>query len=103
MHEGAEVLRSQPLRIGVSTRALFDLEEEHSVFTSEGVQAYAALQLARESTPIKKGTGFEVIERLLALNEPDHRPYVEVILMSRNSPDLSLRAFNSIEKYNLAI
>jgi 5'-nucleotidase len=91
------------LRIGVSTRALFDLEEEHSVFVKDGVQAYAALQRDRENAIIKKGTGFEVIERLLALNDPDNQPYVEVILMSRNSPDLSLRAFNSIEKYNLSI
>jgi len=103
MSDGAEVLRSQPLRIGVSTRALFNLEEEHSVFVNDGVQAYAELQLARENTTIQKGTGFEVIERLLALNDAGNQPYVEVILMSRNSPDLSLRAFNSIEKYNLSI
>jgi hypothetical protein len=36
---------------------------------NEGVGAYAALQLERETTPIRKGSGFEVVERLLRLNE----------------------------------
>jgi 5'-nucleotidase len=98
-----ELLQETPLRIGVSTRALFNLEEEHSVFMTKGVRAYAELQLARENTLIGKGTGFEVVERLLRLNEPEERPYVEVVLLSQNSPDLSLRAFNSIEHYSLAI
>lgn len=101
--EDSENLRSTPLRIGISTRALFNLEEEHEVFVSQGVQAYSALQLSRESTLIERGTGFEVVERLLALNVPNSKPYVEVILLSRNSPDLSLRAFKSIEHYGLAI
>lgn len=96
-------LTQAPLRIGISTRALFNLEEEHSVFITDGVKAYATLQLERENVPIAKGSGFEVVERLLRLNKPDHPPFVEVILLSRNSPDLSLRAFNSIEKYGLQI
>lgn len=98
-----ETLRSQPLRIGISTRALFNLEEEHAVFQSQGVEAYSKLQLEREDTLIGKGPGFEVVERLLRLNEPDQKPYVEVFLLSRNSPDLSLRAFNSIDHYGLGI
>ncbi|MHC2275364.1 5'-nucleotidase [Bradyrhizobium diazoefficiens] len=98
-----ETLRSQPLRIGISTRALFNLEGEHAVFQSQGVDAYSALQLEREDTLIGKGPGYEVVERLLRLNEPDQKPYVEVFLLSRNSPDLSLRAFNSIEHYGLGI
>lgn len=98
-----EYLRLKPLRIGVSTRALFDLEEEHAVFVEKGVKAYAELQLKRENTLIERGCGFEVVDRLLQLNEPDEKPFVEVILLSQNSPDLSLRAFNSIENYDLAI
>ncbi len=103
MQNSKENLQQNPLRIGISTRALFDLEEEHDVFVREGVQSYAKLQLQREYELIKKGCGYEVVERLLKLNIPDELPFVEVILLSRNSPDLSLRAFNSIEKYNLAI
>lgn len=97
------ILRSQPLRIGISTRALFDLEEEHGVFERQGVKAYAEFQLKREEIIIRKGSGFDVVDRLLRLNEQGLDPYVEVILLSKNSPDLSLRAFNSIEKYNVSI
>ena len=103
MQNPKEILRAKPLRIGISTRALFDLEQEHFIFENEGVKAYAALQLERENTDIAMGCGFEVVKRLLELNEPDEKPYVEVILLSRNSPDLSLRAFRSIERYKLPI
>ncbi|TIQ28393.1 MAG: 5'-nucleotidase [Mesorhizobium sp.] len=99
----AAALRASPLRIGISTRALFDLEEEHRVFEERGVKAYAALQLERENIILGKGTGFEVVERLLALNDPDAPPYVEVILLSQNSPDLSLRAFKSIDHHGLVV
>lgn len=98
-----EELGAEPLRIGISTRALFNLEEEHKVFDEEGVEAYVDLQRKREDTLIKKGSGFQVVERLLKLNDKKGKPFVEVILMSRNSPDLSLRAFNSIEEYKLNI
>lgn len=96
-------LRLAPLKIGISTRALFNLEEEHTIFEREGVAAYAALQLKRENDVIAKGTGFEVVRRLLDLNVSGQKPYVEVFLISRNSPDLSLRAFKSIEEYGLSI
>jgi 5'-nucleotidase len=99
----ADSLRANPLRVGISTRALFDLEEEHRVFEDQGVQAYAAMQLNREDVILGRGAGFEVVERLLALNDPGMSPYVEVILLSQNSPDLSLRAFKSINHYGLAV
>lgn len=103
LDEKARLLQAAPLRIGISTRALFDLEEEHGVFVRDGVWAYADLQLKREGLRIGKGTGFDVIERLLRLNVDGKRPFVEVVLLSRNSPDLSLRAFNSIQSYGLGI
>jgi 5'-nucleotidase len=92
-----------PLVVGVSTRAMFDLAEEHRVFRQAGLSAYAALQLEREGQPLKRGAAFEVTRRLLALNENGKSPVVEVILLSKNSPDLSLRAFNSFEHYGLSI
>lgn len=98
-----KALKDHPLRIGISTRALFNLEAEHKVFKEQGVQAYAELQRKREDMAIAKGSGFQVIERLLKLNEKKEKPFVEVILMSRNSPDLSLRAFNSIKDFGLDI
>lgn len=96
-------LRSKPLRIGVSTRALFSLEIEHKIFEEEGVAAYCKYQLENEMEIIPEGAAFEIIKRLLSLNEIGHDPYIEIILMSKNSPDLSLRAFNSITKYGLNV
>ena len=87
----------------MSTRALFDLEAEHEVFATLGVRAYAELQRTREGDLVGKGAGFAVVERLLALNREGQRPFVEVVLLSRNSPDLSLRAFDSISRYALPI
>lgn len=89
--------------IGVSTRALFDLEEEHAVFEKQGLQAYASLQLERERIDPDPGAGFEVVRRLLSLNAAGQGDLVEVLLLSRNSPDLSLRAFNAIQRHGLSI
>lgn len=94
---------NEPLRIGISTRSLFDLEEEHNVFLNGGVSAYVQLQRERENELLKKGAAFGLVENLLQLNSVGERPVVEVILLSRNSPDLSLRAFRSIEDAGLAI
>jgi len=93
-----------PLIVGVSTRALFSLEEEHDVFVHEGEDAYCALQHDREAIPLGQGCAFEPIKRLLALNSRsgDHQ-LVEVVLLSRNPPDLALRAFRSCEHYKLPI
>jgi 5'-nucleotidase len=92
-----------PLVVGVSTRAMFDLTEEHRVFEQDGLEAYTALQRDREREPLKPGAAFEVTRRLLALNDIGSKPVVEVILLSKNSPDLSLRAFHSFEYYRLSI
>lgn len=96
-------LARAPLRVGISTRALFDLEAEHAVFATQGVEAYARLQRQREADPLEPGPGFAVVKRLLALNREGEAPYVEVVLLSRNSPDLSLRAFKSIQSHGLTI
>ena len=92
-----------PLTIGVSTRDMFDLEEENAIFEREGVASYIALQRAREKTPLKPGSAFEVVKRLLALNPVQGERLVDVIILSKNSPDLSLRAFNSFEHHRLPI
>ncbi len=90
--------------IGVSSRALFDLQAENEIFEREGVEAYCRYQVEHENEPLKPGPGFSLIQALLQLggkgkgSEP-----VEVIVMSRNNPDTSLRVFNSIRHYGLPI
>ncbi len=93
----------QRLVIGVSTRALFDLQTENRIFEEKGVEAYSAYQKDHEDEVLKPGPGFMLIKSLLSLNTPGQESRVEVILMSKNSPDISLRIFHSIESYGLKI
>jgi 5'-nucleotidase len=90
--------------IGVSSRALFDLTVENQIFEEQGLDAYQEYQISHENEVLGKGPGFSLIKNLLALNEllPEERP-VEVIIMSRNSTNTSLRVFNSIKHYGLDI
>ena len=90
--------------IGVSSRALFDLSVENAIFERDGVEAYCRYQIEHENEILKKGPGFGLIQALLKINElPGHEDKVEVIIMSHNSPDTSLRVFNSIKYYGLNI
>ncbi len=92
------------LVVGVSSRALFDLTYENTIFESEGVEAYCRYQVEHENDILRPGPGFPLIKALLNLNNlPNHEGCVEVIIMSRNSPDSSLRVFKAIEHYGLNI
>lgn len=102
-HELTNGLSNLPLIIGISTRALFDLEAEHAVFENEGVLAYAKMQRERENVALEPGAAFEVARRLLALNPSKGPKLVEIVVLSKNSPDLSLRAFNSFKHHALPI
>lgn len=92
------------LVVGVSSRALFDLTYENTIFEADGVEAYCKYQVEHESDILRPGPGFPLIKALLDLNDlPGREECVEVIIMSRNSPDSSLRVFNAIEHYGLKI
>lgn len=92
------------LVIGVSTRALFDLSYENALFEREGVEAFCSYQIEHEYDILKPGPGFALIRSLLNINcLPGFENRVEVIVMSRNSADTSLRVFHSIHAYGLNI
>ena len=90
------------LVIGVSSRALFDLEAENEIFEKEGLDAYRAYQIEHEKDILKPGTAFPLVKALQQLNA-DGRYITEIIVMSKNTADTSLRIFNSLEHYNLDI
>ena len=92
-----------PLVIGISSRALFDLEEENRIFETQGLEKYEEYQIEHEKDILPRGTAFPLVRAFLDLNRLQDRRLVEVIVMSRNSPNTSLRIFNSIEKYGLDI
>ena len=90
------------LVVGISSRALFDLEAENRIYEEQGLQAYLEYQVAHEKDILKPGTAFPLIKALHKLNDSGEQ-LVEIIIMSKNSADSSLRIFNSIEHYGLNI
>lgn len=95
---------TSPLVIGISSRALFNLEEENKIFEEQGLEKYEEYQVQHENDILQKGSAFQLVKAFLGLNKlsPNKR-LVEVIVMSRNSPNTSLRIFNSISDYDLDI
>lgn len=96
-------LRPKRLVIAVSSSALFDMRQSDAVF-QKGQDDYRNYQLQHIQDPLGQGVAYPFIRRLLSLNEafPEERP-VEVVLFSRNSPETGLRAFRSVQHYNLDI
>lgn len=96
---------SDKLVIGISSRALFNLETENAIYDADGVEAYADFQRANEDVPLQPGSAFPLVNALLHLNThmPDDGRLLEVVVISRNSPDTGLRAFNAIESHKLDI
>jgi 5'-nucleotidase len=92
------------LVVAISSRALFNLEQSHTVFETEGKEAYCRYQLEHEDEPLEPGYGFSLVKKLLSINESHlDKPLVEIILLSQNSADTGLRIFNSIAHHHLAI
>jgi 5'-nucleotidase len=92
------------LVIAISSRALFNLDDSHQVYKTDGLQAYSEYQVAREDQPLEPGEAFPLVQKLLRINEKlGEDSGVEVVLLSRNSADTGLRVFNSIQHYDLPI
>src|SRR5690242_7912436 len=90
------------LVVALSSRALFDLEEENRVFEGSNDAAYMALQLERLELPAQRGVAFPLVKKLLAFNsDGEHR--VEVVILSRNDPVSGLRVFRSAEAAGLSL
>ncbi|MCW5642415.1 MAG: 5'-nucleotidase [Rhodoferax sp.] len=104
------------LVVAISSRALFDFEEENTVFErGDGPhrdKAYMQLQLERLELPAKPGVAFSLVRKLLAFNQtedaaaaparPASQP-VEVVILSRNDPVSGMRVFRSAKHYGLSI
>ncbi len=116
------------LVVAISSRALFDFEEENQVFETGSAQdtqpgappsarkdaAYMKLQLERLDVPARPGVAFSLVKKLLAFNDAPEslgeaaspavpRKRVEVVILSRNDPVSGMRVFRSAQHYGLAI
>jgi 5'-nucleotidase len=90
------------LVVAISSRALFDFEEENRVFDRDGEGAYIALQFARLDVPAREGVAFPLVKKLLAFNTPKAQR-VEVVILSKNDPVSGLRVFRSGVKAGLQL
>lgn len=92
------------LVVGVSSTALFNLEFEDKIFREKGLEAYKNFQEKKKYEILKKGVAFPFVRRFLNINNifPEQRP-VEVVVLSRNSPETGIRTFHSIKEYGLDI
>src|SRR3989442_14745686 len=90
------------LVVAISSRALFDFEEENRVFERDGEAAYIALQFARLEVPAREGVAFPLVKKLLAFNTPNAQR-VEVVVLSKNDPVSGLRVFKSAKQAGLHI
>ena len=92
------------LVVAVSSSALFDLTESDRVYNECGLEEYRRYQEENIDNPLDKGVAFPFVKRLLSFNDifPNEQP-VEVVLLSRNSPETGLRVFRTIKHYGLNI
>jgi 5'-nucleotidase len=98
------------LVVAISSRALFDFEEENEVFEQGDDRAYMRLQLERLDIPAKPGVAFSLVKKLLAFNmaqadssDATASQPVEVVILSRNDPVSGMRVFRSAQHYGLPI
>jgi len=90
------------LVVAISSRALFDFEEENRVFDSGDAAGYMRLQLDRLEQPAAPGIAFSLIRKLLAFNEGNQQR-VEVVILSRNDPVSGMRVFRSAQAHGIAL
>lgn len=88
------------LVVAISSRALFDFEEENRLFDPDHPQSYMQLQLDRLDVPARPGVAFSLVKKLLAFNEPAQQR-VEVVVLSRNDPVSGMRVFRSCRAHGL--
>lgn len=94
------------LTIAVSSRSLFHIEDGNQIFETQGQAAFDAYMREKENIPLRPGAAFPLVQKLLALNNlrnPSEPKGVEVVMLSRNSPDAGMRAMNSVHHYGLDI
>lgn len=108
---------SETLIVAISASALFDLSDTDSarskfvadnpVTASDKLQDYL---LAKENDPLNAGTGYPLIKTLLNLNRfdshkafDDESPLVEVVIISKSTPNLGIRVLNAIRAHGLPI
>jgi 5'-nucleotidase len=94
------------LVIGISSRALFKLDEENAIYKTAGTQAFIDYQREYEGRIIEPGVAFPLVTELLKLNEKlttGTQPAIEIVIVSKNHPDCGIRMRRSLKEHGLEI
>ncbi|WP_201617699.1 5'-nucleotidase [Psychrobacter urativorans] len=108
------------LIVAISATALFDLSESENHLLqllkerpTKAVKEFRDYMAEREDEPLTSGAGYPLIKALLSLNdysnqcpEPDsgiETPLVEVVIVSKSSPDTGIQVLNAIREHELNI
>ena len=75
-----DTLPLEQLVVAISSRALFDFEEENQVFETADDREYMRLQLTRLELPAKPGVAYPLVRKLLGFNSDGVRRVEDVIL-----------------------
>lgn len=90
------------LVVAISSRALFDFEEENRLFDKSDDKEYMEFQLSRLEEPAHTGVAFPLVKKLLCFNTQE-MDRVEVVVLSRNDPVSGLRVFRSAQAAHLPL
>ncbi len=75
-------MENQKLVVAISSRALFNLDESHHIFETQGREAFCRYQIAHEDEILEPGLGFSLVKKFLSINQAfPEEPLVEVILL----------------------
>lgn len=94
------------LVIGISSRALLNLDAEDRVYQEQGTAAFIKFQREREDEIIPQGVAFPLVKALLGLNErlgAPEKPAIEVVILSKNHPDCAIRIHRSLSSHGLRL
>ena len=106
------------LIVAISATALFDLSESENYLLEllqerpiSAVKEFRDYMAEREDEPLAIGAGYPLIKALLNLNHYANksldsdieRPLVEVVIVSKSSPDTGIQVLNAIREQKLNI
>ncbi len=108
------------LIVAISATALFDLSESENYLLqllqqrpTEAVKEFRDYMAKREDEPLSIGAGYPLIKALLNLNnycndcdnlgKDIQAPLVEVVIVSKSSPDTGIQVLNAIREHGLNI
>lgn len=105
------------LIVAISATALFDLSESENHLLQllkqrpiSAVKEFRDYMAERENDPLTIGAGYPLIKALLNLNNYPERensninsPLVEVVIISKSSPDTGIQVLNAIREHGLNI